>query len=609
MRFAGLTRGRGLLVGVPAALLAVFLVASYLTGGVMEHRAFVNGRGTRGAELVDQTPWQTAAGLGPLAVSVEEKQFAQRAERLADHEVDQAFAMALRQAEIEKRVLAGPALQLQQKVNSLQQMVKEDQARVDTLTAQVNAATKSGKVIAGSLSDDLDSAKAQLQLDTDELNDAEDDLARASGDRRSDIQQELNAREETMKKYDAQLSGGEIAVMSVRRYGTLAGRVNGWFSQRNRMKLLQQAKAETDADIARLTAQHAQLDQRSDAVTAKIRGTEAQGAAAAADGGKTASRMRQAHVLAQIHSILDDRIATEQQLSEVYSKWAAQVELQHRIVGHLILQSLAEVAGILLGGGLLWWAVQALLDRAERRGLGFDPRSLQTMRTVVSLGIQLLTILVLLVTVFGTPKQMPTILGLGAAGLTVVFQGVILAFFGWFVLMGRNGIRVGDWVEINGVGGEVVEIGLFRTALLETGNWTDKGHPTGRRVTFMNSFAVTGSFFNFSTAGQWMWDEISLNVPAGEGSYRAIEAIQKAVTAETEADAKLAEGEWRSATKVRGLSQFSAAPSVGLRPAASGIEVVVRYVTRAGSRFEMRNKLYGTVMGLLHQQEVTGVRV
>ena len=59
----------------------------------------------------------------------------------------------------------------------------------------------------------------------------------------------------------------------------------------------------------------------------------------------------------------------------------------------------------------------------------------------------------------------------------------------------KNGIRAGDWVEINGVGGEVVEIGLFRTALLETGNWTDKGHPTGRRVTFINNFAITGQYF------------------------------------------------------------------------------------------------------------------
>jgi small-conductance mechanosensitive channel len=43
-------------------------------------------------------------------------------------------------------------------------------------------------------------------------------------------------------------------------------------------------------------------------------------------------------------------------------------------------------------------------------------------------------------------------------------------FFGWFVLMGKNGIRIGDWVEINGVTGEVIEFGMFHAVLLETGN-------------------------------------------------------------------------------------------------------------------------------------------
>ena len=604
-----------MLVGIPAGLLAVCLLAAYLTRGVMTNRAFVNGQGVGASEdLVDQGPWQTASGLAPLAVSAEERAFALEAERLADHEVDQAFAMALRQAEMETRVLKGPALEVQQRVNALQETVKEDQAKVDSLTAAQAEAAKRGGAAADSAQDDLDVAKSQLQLDSDELSDAQDALARASGDKRGQIQQELTAREESMKKYDAQLSGGEVAVVSARRYGTLAGRIGGWFSQRSRRDQLVQAKSETDADVAQLTAQHADVEQKSTAVVAKIQGATASGSAGAAGSEdveaatkKRVARMTQAHELAQIHSILDDRISTEQQLSAVYAKWIAQVDLQHRIVMHLILQSVAGLLTIVLGGMLLWWGVQALLDRMERLA-GLDSRSLHTLRTVSSLGIELLTLVLVLLAVFGAPQQMPTILGLGAAGLTVVFQDFILAFFGWFVLMGRNGIRIGDWVEVNGVAGEVLEVGVFRTALLETGNWTDKGHPTGRRVMFMNSFAVTGQFFNFSTAGQWMWDEISVNVPAGEGTYKTIEAIQKAVTEQTEKDSKQAEVEWQSATRVRGLSQFSATPSVDLRPAASGVDVLVRYVTRAGDRFEMRNKLYSAVMGLLHAPEVAEKR-
>jgi small-conductance mechanosensitive channel len=601
-----MSRGRLALVGVAAAVLSVCLIASFLTRGSMANVAFVNGQGA-GTGLVDQGPWQTVAALAPQAVTAEEKALALQAERLADHEVDQAFAMALRQAQMETHVLTGPALELQQKLNDLSDLVIEDQDRVEGLTGMLATATKRGGAATQSLSDDLDAAKAQLQLDSDEMDDASDDLARERGDKRNQIQQELTARQEAMKKYDAQLSGGEIAVMSVKRYGTLAHRIGGWLSQRSRRKALEQAKSETDVDIAALTKQHADLEKRSSDIGATLQTPNAAGEGeksnTSTEGTSKSARMRQMHALAQIHSILDDRASTEKQLSGVYGKWIAQVALQHRILMHLILQSLAGLAALLLGAVLVWSVTQRLLDRRLARGTVTDIRSLHTMRTIATLAIQLITLVLVVLFVFGTPTQMPTILGLATAGLTVVFQDFILAFFGWFVLMGRNGIRVGDWVEINGVGGEVVEIGLFRTALLETGNWTDKGHPTGRRVTFINSFAVTGQFFNFSTTGQWMWDEINLNVPTGEGTYKTIEAIHKAVLEQTAKDAKLAEAEWKSANKLGGLGQFSAAPSVDMRPAASGIDILVRYVTRAGDRFEMRNKLYSTVIELLHKPD------
>jgi small-conductance mechanosensitive channel len=189
------------------------------------------------------------------------------------------------------------------------------------------------------------------------------------------------------------------------------------------------------------------------------------------------------------------------------------------------------------------------------------------------------------------------------AGLTVVFQDFILAFFGWFILMGKNGIRVGDWVEINGVGGEVTEIGLFRTSLLETGNWTDKGHPTGRKTTFTNSFAIRGQYFNFSTSGQWLWDEIHVNIPPGPRSYDVIKAIHSAVELETEKSSKLAIKEWQRATGAHDLSNFSAEPSVDMRPASSGIDVIVRYVTRASDRFSIRNRLYQAVLDLLREDD------
>ncbi|MEO6910828.1 MAG: mechanosensitive ion channel domain-containing protein, partial [Edaphobacter sp.] len=513
---------RKLLIAVPAALLVVFVVASYLTRGAMENLPFLKARRGAAAEtLVDQRPWQTAQALAALAVSTEERRQAMSAERLADHEVDQSFAMALRMAAMETPVLKGDALALSQTVARLKEIVKEDQAAVDRLTKE---AAKLPKGPDGAVqSDDLDVAKAQLTLDNDQLGDASDDLARVSGDKRGEIQQELAAREASMKKFDEQMDGGgQISTLSARQHGTLYGRAKAWFDQRSRMELIRQAQAQADADVVALMAQHAQIEKKASKAVAGVNSSP-DGAAGAPVDAEVAvrsrvARMGRVHAIAQVHSILDDRIQTQKQLSGVYEKWLAQVEVQHRIVTHLIFRSFALIALLLLCAALVGAGVRLGLDRSA-----MDERSLHTLRTIAHLGIQLVTLLLVLLVIFGTPKQTPTILGLTTAGLTVVFQDFILAFFGWFVLMGKKGIRLGDWVEINGVAGEVTEIGLFRTSLLETGNWTDKGHPTGRRVTFLNKFAISGQYFNFSTTGQWMWDEISVSVPEGEDTFEMIE--------------------------------------------------------------------------------------
>jgi small-conductance mechanosensitive channel len=229
-------------------------------------------------------------------------------------------------------------------------------------------------------------------------------------------------------------------------------------------------------------------------------------------------------------------------------------------------------------------------------------RQLHTLRSILELGIQVLGVLLILLVVFGAPQQMPTILGLATAGITIVLQDFILAFFGWFSLMGRNGIHVGDLVEINGVSGEVTEVGLIHTMLLETGNLADKGLPTGRRISFLNSFAIRGQYFNFSTAGQWMWDEITVPLPATIDPRATVERIQKAVQDETQEGASIALEEWKRTGRSGNLSRFSTIPAVNLQPSATGFDVQVRYVTRASARFDVRIALYKRVFDLLQEQ-------
>ena len=199
---------------------------------------------------------------------------------------------------------------------------------------------------------------------------------------------------------------------------------------------------------------------------------------------------------------------------DIYANWIALVAARERTALHNLIEAVLWILLVLLAVYLADRLIERLFT-----GVTAENKRVDTLRAVVKFAAQAVGAIAILFIIFGMPTQTTTVLGLAGAGLTVAMKDFIVAFFGWFILMGRNGIRVGDWVEINGVAGEVVEVGLLKTVLLETGSWTDAGHPTGRRVSFVNSFAIEGHFFNFTTSGQWMWDELQITIPADQDPY------------------------------------------------------------------------------------------
>jgi hypothetical protein len=295
---------------------------------------------------------------------------------------------------------------------------------------------------------------------------------------------------------------------------------------------------------------------------------------------------------------LNERVEDQKQLSETYRRWIEIVAARQRFIFHDALAGCAVIVGILLIGIFFDSLLKRLLKKVR-----LDQRQADTLHAVISAGLQIIALGLILLVIFGPPTQLGTFLGLAGAGLTVALKDFIVSFFGWFVLMGRNGIRIGDWVEINGVAGEVVELGMFHTVLLETGNWTDSGHPTGRRVTFTNNFAIEGHYFNFSTSGQWLWDELTLSLDAGQNPYPIVEAIQRTVLEATAKSTGQAEKEWQHAAHSREMSALSAAPAVNVKPISGGFEIAVRYITRANERYQLRSKLYQAAMNLISKPD------
>jgi small-conductance mechanosensitive channel len=595
-----MSRTRLLTTSIVLAVLVTTLIGSFQTRGVMSYLPFLQLKkgDWSGAYvppgIVDQRPWQTATTLGALAQSAEERDLAREAERLADHEVDQTFSQSLRQANLDKPKLSPRAIELQQRITELEKIVKADEARLAPASA-ASGAKPTGATPTSPNSSGDDVAKAQLSLDQNELDDLHQELAHETGDQRIKLQQELQARQAAIKHYadTASKTTAENAVASSEQYKTLAQQLVTWRSLTTRKELVAQAEQLANADVAALTGDQTRLKAEASTDPDKDANKSDQPSSSS----DRIDHLQQKAVQQNIISILGDRLRTQQQLAALYARWSAQVEIQRRIVVHLILRSLAFIAAICLITILAGWALQFGLGKMVH-----DPRQKQTLSTVLRLATQVVGLGLVLLAIFGVPQQMSTMIGLVTAGLTVVFQDSIIAFCGWFVLMSRNGVRVGDWVEIDGVVGEVIQLGVFRTVLLETGNWTAHGHPTGRKVSFLNGYAIRGKYFNFSTVGQWMWDEIKVTIPAGGDAHPLIKRIYEAFVKATEQDAKTAESEWKHVTHEEGAPQFSAMPSVNLSPAGSGVDVVIRYITRAGVRVDTRNRLYSMLLDLMQSE-------
>jgi len=152
-----------------------------------------NQQGVAQHATVDQRPLQTARRVGALASTQEEKDLAQQAEKVADHEVDLAFFDAFRAAQENPPPLTPALKELSDKKTRMQQALTEDQATVSDLTRRIAASPEAKKE---NLQDQLNVAQAQLELDQDELDDATEMLVQSGGDPQAEVQRLKQAHDD-----------------------------------------------------------------------------------------------------------------------------------------------------------------------------------------------------------------------------------------------------------------------------------------------------------------------------------------------------------------------------------------------------------------------------
>jgi len=151
------------------------------------------------------------------------------------------------------------------------------------------------------------------------------------------------------------------------------------------------------------------------------------------------------------------------------------------------------------------------------------------IRKVVGYVVSIITIIILYGIWIERLGDVSIALGVLGAGLAFALQEVIGSFAGWLTIISGQPFNIGDRIETGGIQGDVVDIGILRTTIMEIGNWLVGDHNTGRIVTLSNAFIFKEPLFSYSAHLHYIWDEIQIPIPYGSDWKTAVEILLRTV--------------------------------------------------------------------------------
>ncbi len=166
-----------------------------------------------------------------------------------------------------------------------------------------------------------------------------------------------------------------------------------------------------------------------------------------------------------------------------------------------------------------------------------------------------------------------------------------------------NLYTVGDRVEMDERFGDVIDIGILSTTILEIKGWVDGDQPTGRVVTVPNKVIISDSITNYTKDNNFLWDEINVPIKYESDWKRAIQIIEDITKEETTSMAKKAAEELIGLQKKYYISKKAVEPSVYVKITDNWIDLNIRYITDARSRRELHDRLSRKILEALRKEE------
>jgi len=187
-------------------------------------------------------------------------------------------------------------------------------------------------------------------------------------------------------------------------------------------------------------------------------------------------------------------------------------------------------------------------------------------------------------------------LGVAGAGIAFALQEVIASFAGWLAIMFGGFYKTGDRVQLGGIKGDVMDIGVLRTTIMETGEWVDGDLYNGRIVLIANSFVFKAPVFNYSGNFPFLWDEIKIPIQYGSNYEKAKEIFEQ-VGEVIAGDLTLqSRKKWTSLQKKYRLEDAQTEPMVSLTANDNWVEFTLRYVVSYKKRRATKTELFTQIL-------------
>jgi small-conductance mechanosensitive channel len=263
---------------------------------------------------------------------------------------------------------------------------------------------------------------------------------------------------------------------------------------------------------------------------------------------------------------------------------------RHAVSLSVLGKCIAAVVGI-----LLIHATFRVLEQTLPRRFGRADARYKVRKFIVFSGY--LSILLFLAILFEDRLgRLSFALGVVGAGVAVALQDVLASIAGAFSIGFSKLYAVGDRIQIGDIRGDVIDIGLLRTTLMETGNWVGRDLYNGRIVRIPNSVVLKGSVFNYSQGFQFVWDEIKVVFTTTSDCQFAREMLLRVAKEAIGEYLVAAESSWKAMSDIYESANPSLEPTVALVVDAGNLEFAVSYTVDYRKPTAMKDQLFTKIV-------------